>query len=256
MSWTTRTARRAALAAGLAATGVVTATVAFVPTASTAQTSVRPGSDVTVTNDATRPVPVAPQGTTPVSGTVNVGNLPATQQVGGTVNVGNLPSTQTVQGTVGIDPSSNTVKLDPSSSSVSLQSAKAVNLRASGSKALAQWSSWGAGYGYTIVHFISLPVPEGKSFQVRSASVGAYAGNAACSVTMLTVQRRVGPSSRAQGAWLVPQKVSATDYVANEEVLVPDADGAFIQVHCPDDATKLTGSLGLEVSFSGELFDS
>lgn len=32
----------------------------------------------------------------PVSGTVNVGNLPATQAVSGTVNVGNFPATQTV----------------------------------------------------------------------------------------------------------------------------------------------------------------
>ena len=38
----------------------------------------------------------------PVSatGTVNVGNLPATQPVSGTINVGNLPATQPVSGTV------------------------------------------------------------------------------------------------------------------------------------------------------------
>ena len=38
----------------------------------------------------------------PVSatGTINVGNLPATQPVSGTVNVGNLPATQHVSGTV------------------------------------------------------------------------------------------------------------------------------------------------------------
>ncbi len=36
------------------------------------------------------------------SGTVNVGNLPATQPVSGTVNVGNLPATQAVTGTVAI----------------------------------------------------------------------------------------------------------------------------------------------------------
>jgi len=39
-------------------------------------------------------------GSANVSGTVNVGNLPATQPVSGTVNVGNLPATQPVSGTV------------------------------------------------------------------------------------------------------------------------------------------------------------
>jgi hypothetical protein len=38
----------------------------------------------------------------PVTGTVNIGNLPATQQVNGTVNVGNLPATQQVAGTVNV----------------------------------------------------------------------------------------------------------------------------------------------------------
>ena len=40
----------------------------------------------------------------PVSatGTVNVGNLPATQPVSGTINVGNLPATQPVSGTVNV----------------------------------------------------------------------------------------------------------------------------------------------------------
>jgi hypothetical protein len=37
-----------------------------------------------------------------VSGHVNVDNLPATQQVNGTVNVGNLPATQSVSGTVNV----------------------------------------------------------------------------------------------------------------------------------------------------------
>jgi hypothetical protein len=45
-------------------------------------------------------------GTTPwpvtASGTVNVGNLPATQPVSGTVSVGNFPATQEVSGTVNV----------------------------------------------------------------------------------------------------------------------------------------------------------
>ena len=48
---------------------------------------------VFVTNTSANPVPV--------SGTVNVGNLPATQQVSGSVNVGNLPATQNVNVTGG-----------------------------------------------------------------------------------------------------------------------------------------------------------
>lgn len=59
-----------------------------------AVSAVSKATDVFITNDASSPVPV--------SGTVNVGNLPATQPVSGTVNVGNLPSTQQVSGTVDI----------------------------------------------------------------------------------------------------------------------------------------------------------
>ena len=59
-----------------------------------AVSAVTKATDVFVTNDASSPVPV--------SGTVNVGNLPATQSVSGTVNVGNLPATQQVSGTVDV----------------------------------------------------------------------------------------------------------------------------------------------------------
>lgn len=50
-------------------------------------------TQVLVVNTSSSPVPVA--------GTVNVGNLPSTQQVSGTVNVGNLPATQNVNVTGG-----------------------------------------------------------------------------------------------------------------------------------------------------------
>ena len=53
--------------------------------------------DVNVVNTASNPVPVAPQGTTTVAGTVAVSNLPATQTVSGTVAVSNLPSVQSVK---------------------------------------------------------------------------------------------------------------------------------------------------------------
>jgi hypothetical protein len=49
---------------------------------------------VLVTNPASSPIPV--------TGSVNVGNLPATQAVSGTVSVNNLPSTQPVSGTVSV----------------------------------------------------------------------------------------------------------------------------------------------------------
>jgi hypothetical protein len=49
-------------------------------------------SNVFVTNTAADPVPV--------SGSVSVSNLPATQSVSGTVNIGNFPSSQTVDGSV------------------------------------------------------------------------------------------------------------------------------------------------------------
>lgn len=55
-----------------------------------------------VLGTSTHPLRTDPTGTTsqPVSGTVNVGNLPTTQAVSGTVNVGNLPATQQVSGSV------------------------------------------------------------------------------------------------------------------------------------------------------------
>jgi hypothetical protein len=46
--------------------------------------------------DSTGNLKVSGSGTSTVSGTVNVGNFPATQPVSGTVNVGNFPSTQAV----------------------------------------------------------------------------------------------------------------------------------------------------------------
>ena len=64
-------------------------------------------SSVFVANTPASPVPVSGSvavsnlpATQAVSGTVNVGNLPSSQTVSGTVNVGNLPSSQTVNGSV------------------------------------------------------------------------------------------------------------------------------------------------------------
>ena len=49
---------------------------------------------------------VSSTGALKVGGTVNVGNLPATQPVSGSVNIGNLPTTQNVGGTVTAVPGS------------------------------------------------------------------------------------------------------------------------------------------------------
>jgi hypothetical protein len=81
----------------------------------------------TIPASSASPVPSQVQITNtplPVSGTVNVGNLPATQNVGGTVNIGNLPATQNVGGTVNIgnlpatQPVSGTVAIDPAHNQV------------------------------------------------------------------------------------------------------------------------------------------
>jgi hypothetical protein len=60
-------------------------------------------SSVFVTNTPTDPVPV--------SGSVAVSNLPATQPVSGTVNVGNFPNSQTVNGSVSPAPPTTPVLL-------------------------------------------------------------------------------------------------------------------------------------------------
>lgn len=57
-------------------------------------TAAQKASEVIIGNTASNPVPV--------TGTVNVGNLPATQTVDGSVNVGNFPATQAVSGTVNV----------------------------------------------------------------------------------------------------------------------------------------------------------
>jgi hypothetical protein len=94
------------------ATAVTTAVVltAVLTSTGVAGAAVDAGKEVFVTNDASRPVPTRATGTTPVTGTVQVGNLPSTQAVTGTVEVGNLPETQAVTGTVGLDPAANTVR--------------------------------------------------------------------------------------------------------------------------------------------------
>lgn len=90
-------------------TAVVLLAVAAFPTLGTASQLAK---DVFVSNSTdNEAIPTRPIGTTDVTGTVEVGNLPATQNVAGTVDVGNLPAVQNVAGTVGIDPAANTVEL-------------------------------------------------------------------------------------------------------------------------------------------------
>ena len=55
---------------------------------------------VTDPHNSAHKASVSSTGALSVGGTVNVGNLPASQNVNGTVNVGNLPSTQNVSGAV------------------------------------------------------------------------------------------------------------------------------------------------------------
>jgi len=75
------------------ATGLVVAVPASAGPSGSAANGNQPAAGlalpVTVANGASNPVPVLPQGTTTVGGTVNVGNLPATQRVAGTVDIGN-----------------------------------------------------------------------------------------------------------------------------------------------------------------------
>jgi hypothetical protein len=99
--------RRNSKVAAIAAIGVVGVGM-FGLTGSSASQAPTP-QPVVVANGAASPVPVAGTvnvgnlpATQAVSGSVNVANLPATQPVSGTVNVGNLPETQPVSGTVGI----------------------------------------------------------------------------------------------------------------------------------------------------------
>lgn len=77
--------------------------------------TVNVGNEVEVKNDAGNPLTV--------TGTVNVGNFPATQPVSGTVAVSNFPATQTVNGTVtanqGTSPWVTSVSNFPSSYEIS-----------------------------------------------------------------------------------------------------------------------------------------
>jgi hypothetical protein len=100
------------------AAGITAASAAPSPDA-TPNTGTGLGLAVVVENKATQPIPVAGS----VSGTVNVGNLPATQQVAGTVSVGNLPATQNVAGTVNVAnlPATQNVHVVPPTNQVLMQ---------------------------------------------------------------------------------------------------------------------------------------
>jgi hypothetical protein len=108
--WTVAVATATGLAAGAIAFGV------GLPSSSAA--GGLPTSPVVVTNTNANPVPVSGTvnvgnlpATQAISGNVSVSNFPATQPVSGSVSVSNLPATQAVSGTVGIDPANNQVRV-------------------------------------------------------------------------------------------------------------------------------------------------
>lgn len=84
-------------------------------------------TNVLVTNTSSNPVPVA--------GTVNVGNLPASQPVSGTVSVGNFPATQNVNvsgGTISAAQQVSTVIKSTGFHAVDFTEGDTFNLGASG----------------------------------------------------------------------------------------------------------------------------
>jgi hypothetical protein len=88
---TMSTIRRVGTCIGLAMACLAAGALVAPGSALTAQIA-----DVFVTNNDASSVPVHSVGTTQVTGTVSVGNLPATQPVSGTVNVGNFPDAAAV----------------------------------------------------------------------------------------------------------------------------------------------------------------
>jgi hypothetical protein len=114
---------------------------------------------------------VSPTGALSVGGTVNVGNLPATQNVSGNVNVGNLPATQNVSGSVNVGnlPATQNVSGNvnvgnlPATQNVSGSVTATPGLP--GTPFTATFSTIGA--------TASVTVPTGKHFVVQTLSVFA-----------------------------------------------------------------------------------
>ncbi len=74
--------------------GIMILSLFAIPAAGIVVGATTPFQQVIVTNPEESPIPVSLTGSNAISGTVTVGNLPATQPVSGTVNVGNSPTVQ------------------------------------------------------------------------------------------------------------------------------------------------------------------
>ena len=133
-----------------------------------------PFQNVIVVNPPSSPVAVSLTGSNAISGSVNVGNLPATQPVSGTVNVGNSPTVQLDSTAVGhlanIDAATGGLSFDASGNLKVDVAAGALT------PAVTDQSSFGSFCGYH-----ACLVQAGQTWVVRTlsqpATVTAYAFN-------------------------------------------------------------------------------
>ena len=130
--------------------------------------------------------------------------------VQGTVDVGNLPATQKIAGNVGIDTDANTVKVGN--------------------------------------------FPTSQQLQARWLSVDVYTPAPACTVSWVRVTQ-LGNDGGA-GSFAPATKVGAREWVASDEVLVPNAASAVVSAQCPEDDTidYSNRTLSVNATVAGDLF--
>jgi hypothetical protein len=134
-----------------------------------------------ITNDTTHPVPVVPQGTTQVSGNVNVGNTPSVK----------LDPTGNA---VKLDPGGNTVKIDSSAGSPVLVHDVGTGQRPWSFGATSQFTGSSGAYADA-----SYSVPSGYRFVIEtlSATVALPSGQTVKDVMVNTGSSQGDPSQNA-----------------------------------------------------------
>lgn len=239
-----------ALGAALASPGLATA-------------AVEASKDVIVRNTTASPVPTKAVGTTPVSGTVDVGNLPATQQVAGTVDVGNLPATQQVAGSVSVDnlPATQQVAGSVAVSNLPATQQVAGTVGIAGPVTVAQAQpqaftgrltedSPGSATQTTQTYFVqvsSFGLPAGQTLTARSFSAQVFTPSDDCRVEHVSLRRLLPGGATGPALWSAATQTGPQSWVVNEEALLPDTRGIGTVVVC-DAGTVGSASLAYVVT--------
>ena len=187
-----------------------------------------PFQNVIIGNTAASPVPV--------TGTVNVGNLPTTQvvsgtvNVGGAVNVGNWPATQSVSGTVNVG---NLPAIQPMQESI-------------------LWDDWGDA-SYLNFNFDEIDIPPGKMLVLQTVNFSAFVKAGQQVRATLFTQASGGGNAIWDVALVKAGTFDGLDFYAGTEAITGYSDGASgVRATLIRSSTDGVGD-EVRVSFSGYL---